>query len=167
MTQEEVNELYEYMHNKYDYVDGYFINKKNKKIIEGNVCYRASKLCLKLHLRISTRKISIQYNHAIFIYFHKRKVKYLDYLDGNSCNNRIENLIESNMSKLVLTRNQDYENKNGYRGVVLMDGKYYGVCYFKYKKIYSKACGNPKAAHKEYLKLKNKIDNMRLKEKAF
>ena len=158
MTQEDVDLMYDYMHENYEYKDGTFTSKKTGKLLIGNICHKATKLCCKLNIKVNNKKWSIQYNHAVYIYFNKKKAKYLDYKDGNSANNSIDNIIETNMSMLGHALERKYKNKIGLQGVVKMGNKFHGVCYKNYKKIYSKACDTPMEAHFEYLKLKKNIN---------
>ena len=158
IDEERINKLYELLHCRFIYhKDGYFIRKDTGKIVNGCFDPKASTLSYVIHIRNKDEKYKIHYNHAIYLFHHKKKVKYLRCINGNHSDIRIQNLEECSMSDLSHNNRRIYKNKFGLKGVQFMDGKYYGILYKNYKKIYSKACNTPHDAHQAYLKLKNEV----------
>lgn len=104
MTQEEVDLIYDYLHEYCHYKDGELIIKKNtpnKKI--GSTlghfvsCSREGNPYIKVSLPKSlfkdTRERQISLSHCIYIYHYKKKSKYIFFKDDNHANTKIENLI--------------------------------------------------------------------------
>tara|TARA_R110000868_G_scaffold26067_3_gene100941 strand:+ start:40 stop:531 length:492 start_codon:yes stop_codon:yes gene_type:complete len=68
------------------------------------------------------RKLSIDYkttyvHHAIFILHHGYLPKYIDHIDGNSLNNKIENLRVATQSQNLANAKMQKRNTSGYKGV--------------------------------------------------
>lgn len=117
MTEEEVQLIYDYLHQNYEYIDGelFRIRKHNqpsrgarKKL--GSIFYpvKNSRIIIRATLRINDKNYTCPLSHFIWIFHKKEKPKLIKYFDGNPVNNRIENLAiyngrerESNKQKKV------------------------------------------------------------------
>lgn len=72
----------------------------------------------KKYIRLSICKKHIYLHQAIFIYHHGYLPKYIDHVNGNSLDNRIENLREANQSLNIANSILSKANTSGYKGVV-------------------------------------------------
>jgi hypothetical protein len=98
MTQEEVDLIYDYLHENYEYVDGELIRCTSKYGAKKGDRFgflameRNNKIGIKCSIGSGEDKKIFNLSHLIYIYFHKEKPKYIDFLDGNFANTKIENL---------------------------------------------------------------------------
>jgi hypothetical protein len=91
MTEEELQELYDYLHENYEYKEGELINKKNNKILGYfYVCERGARFIG--NIKIKNKRYTKLISHFIWIYHKKSYPKYVGFLDGNITNLNIENL---------------------------------------------------------------------------
>jgi hypothetical protein len=101
--QNEIDLIYDYLHEHFEYKEGELIFKKdtrnkNKGEIAGHFvsCFRDGHAYIKMHLPAylsRTKKDGqISLAHAIYIFHHKKKPKYVSFIDGNHVNTKIENL---------------------------------------------------------------------------
>lgn len=68
--------------------------------------------------KMSINKKIIYVHQAIFFYHHGYLPKYIDHIDGNSLNNKIENLREATQSQNLANSNFRKNNTSGFKGVV-------------------------------------------------
>jgi len=71
----------------------------------------------KKYIRLSICKKHIYLHQAIFIYHHGYLPKYIDHINGNSLDNKIENLREANQSLNIANSLLSKSNTSGYKGV--------------------------------------------------
>lgn len=109
MSEEEVQQIYEYLHENYRYEDGELISqitigrtKIGKSI--GSFFIGTGKPNLHTSLTVNKKKYRMPLSHAIYLYHLKVKPRYLLYIDGNIMNTKIENLELSSMKKLTQKR---------------------------------------------------------------
>ncbi len=118
MTQDEVDLIYDYLHENYRYKDGIFIGEdhyKNKKL--NGFCAQSGRMRATLH--INKKDYYVRYSALIWIFHNKEFFYFYDYKDGNSVNNKIENLIPLN------TIEHSYAKRNkskGYREILRKNG---------------------------------------------
>ena len=67
--------------------------------------------------KLSIQRKTFYLHHAIFIFHHGYKPKYLDHIDGDSTNNRIENLRSATQSQNIANSGLSSKNTSGYKGV--------------------------------------------------
>jgi len=72
----------------------------------------------KEYIRISVHRKHIYLHQAIFLYHHGYLPKYIDHINGNSLDNRIENLRETNQSLNTANSLLSKANTSGYKGVI-------------------------------------------------
>ncbi len=156
MTQEEVDLIYNYLHENYEYLGqiGCLINKKSKKVMYGSTTKNINQLRIDSSIRINNRKYSMLYSHLLWIYFYKDKPKLIGYKDNNPSNIKIENLVIGSMSLSIINNDTGRINKHGYRGVCKCQNAYYGRLFLNKKFIWSRAYKTPEEAHQAYLDLK-------------
>jgi len=158
MNQDEVDLIYNYLHENYEYRDGELIRKKT--VSGSNVGDRAGTISLERGKRIvinvsigsGKNKRVISLAHMIYIFHHKIKAKYINYLDGNYANTKIENLEEVSKSTqlLIVLDGRGYiplKDKNG-------ETRYHCQINIKNETISLGVFNNPKDARDLYLKAK-------------
>jgi hypothetical protein len=72
----------------------------------------------KKYQRTSIKGKSIYCHQAIFLYHHGYIPKYIDHINGNTFDNRIENLRETNQSLNTANSKLSKANTTGYKGVI-------------------------------------------------
>jgi hypothetical protein len=132
MTQEEVDLIYDYLHENYEYVDGELISTKTRMgSTKGDLfgcLYHATgggRPHLRGRINLNNKSYFFNVNRFVYIYHHKIHCTHLRHLDDNPFNNRIENIA------LAISRTEFYNDspqKNnclGVRGVSFdSTGKY-------------------------------------------
>lgn len=142
MTQEEVNLIYEYLREHYEYVDGELIAKKQtkgKRIGEklGHFNTSSDYPAMKASININNKNYTSPLSSFIYLYFKKTWEPNLELIDGNVTNTRIDNLkIKIRTCSASLKRiNKGFlkENRNGrvvYRCLVSLGGKKISLGYY-------------------------------------
>lgn len=101
MTDDEVELIYEYLHDNYTYNNGELIRTKE---IHGSQigrslgtfrCYPDGNATIVARFNIDKKKYSKSLFYLIWLYHYKEMPRYIQHLDGNKTNNKIENLIKS------------------------------------------------------------------------
>lgn len=104
------------------------------------------------------------YNHRIVWFLHNKKMpKYLDHIDGNRLNNKIDNLRECNLTQNACNSLKRKDNTSGYKGVnwfkpqnkwrarINMYGKEYHFGYFdSIEKAIDVVTNGRKKIHQEF-----------------
>ena len=67
--------------------------------------------------KLSVLSKTVYIHHAIFILHHGHLPKYIDHIDGNSLNNKIENLRAATQSQNMANSKKKNTNTSGYKGV--------------------------------------------------
>lgn len=115
MTEEEVQQIYDYLHEYYRYEDGELIcikgikAKKQKKVLGWFVHHDNGLAYTHSEIVINKKRISKPLSHFVFIYHHKKIPKFIKHNDGNPMNCKIENLSEietPSMKKLFAHKNK-------------------------------------------------------------
>lgn len=102
LTQDHVKSLFEYR-------DGQLYRKSNGKV---SAC-KHSDGYLRSHINYK-----VYYNHRlIFLFHHGYMPKYIDHIDGNPANNKIENLRDVTNGQNQQNRKVNENNKSGYKNV--------------------------------------------------
>ena len=85
----------------------------------GSVCGWENKVSRgKKYIRMNVLGKQIYLHQAIFLYCNGYLPKYIDHVNGNSLDNRIENLREANQSLNTANSVLSKANTSGYKGVV-------------------------------------------------
>jgi hypothetical protein len=67
--------------------------------------------------KMSFGRKTVYVHHAIFLYHHGYLPKYIDHIDNNSLNNKIENLRPATQSQNISNSRIRSNNTSGYKGV--------------------------------------------------
>lgn len=100
MTQEEVNLIYDYLHENYEYRNGELFSKRKNRVI-GHIS-EDGRMSFTLNKKILGRVILISIAKCVFIYHFKKYPKYIEHINKNPMDNKIENLIETSTRKTTL-----------------------------------------------------------------
>ena len=119
MTQEEVDLIYEYLHENYEYRGGELVMKAQRRAYKNKsigtfVLPQQGKGYAKIMttLYIKNKAYNSTLAHFIWIYHYKKKPLFLIYIDKNRANNRIENLKSVNRQE---ASSQSMNDCNGYK----------------------------------------------------
>lgn len=109
MTEEEVQQIYDYLHENYRYEDGNLISKITNGRTRigrsvGSFFIGAGNPSLHTSFTLNKKLYRMPLSHGVYLYHFKVKPTYLLYLDGNIMNTRIENLKLSTMKELTQKR---------------------------------------------------------------
>ncbi len=116
MTQDEVDLIYDYLHENYEYKDGLFLHIDKRTFLNG-FCMQSGKMRATLH--INKKDYYLRYASLIWIYHKKETFYSFEFIDGNPTNNRIENLTPLTPIKFSFQRRK---KSKGFRAVVLKNG---------------------------------------------
>lgn len=136
MTEEEVNLIYEYLHENYEYRDGELISKKTNRPI-GTICVQNNSIYLYWQIRIKNKATSFLVKSLIYIFHYKKYNRFFDFKDKNPMNLRIENLIPIDSRRRVgrgVTK-----SKNAFRVTICINRKTLYIASFYDEKIAEKA----------------------------
>jgi len=78
----------------------------------------------KKYKKINIKNKTYYLHQVIFFYHYGYIPKYIDHADGNSLNNKIENLREATQSQNVHNATKRTTNKSGYKGVCFVKNKW-------------------------------------------
>jgi hypothetical protein len=139
MTEEEVQQIYDYLHENYRYKNGELMTikrMKGKNIDEKIGCLHTSatgKTKINCTINIHGKTFFMGLGQLIWIYFNKEYIKILGYKDNNYINNNIDNLYKSSYYEKNAKSYNDCRiykgEKKGYQVRLSLNGKsiYLGV----------------------------------------
>lgn len=130
MTQDEVDQIYDYLHENYEYRDGELIRKTSKQNntigeIRGFIGKRDNNYCMQTSINVNGKKFRASLKKLIYLFHMKCYPQFLINIDGNVANNKIENLKEISKYESELPKLINYKDKSKV-----------GSCYCKDKKKY-------------------------------
>ena len=161
MTQEEVDLIYNYLHEHYEYADGELIRIKSIHGMQDGHKLGSFRVMPTGHgyllgtIRINSKKYNKQLAQFIYLFVNKKFPEKIKYLDGNITNTKIENIIGINLinakdikeKKIKKLPTGVRKQQNHFRVDIRLNGirKYLG--YFN----------TPELAHQAYLKAKQEL----------
>jgi hypothetical protein len=160
MTEAEVELIYEYLHENYEYRDGELIAKHDVKYSKrkgqriGAFDDVNGTACLKVCLKIKSHHFYISLAQAIYLFHKKIFAPHLLQLDRNRMNTRFENLKPSCLSEIRFHNISNRNTETGFPNVRASKGKFIGRFAYKNKRYSTKAFDTPEEAHAAYLKAK-------------
>lgn len=106
----------EYLNELFSYSDGKLLNKKTRggRLINSEAGYFDKK---SNYYRLKINKKSYLLHRIIFLIHHNYLPDYVDHIDGNTKNNKIENLREATHSENLCNQKMPSHNKSGIKGV--------------------------------------------------
>ena len=107
--------------------------------------------------KININKKTYYLHQIIFLYHYGYIPKYIDHADGNSLNNKIENLREATQSQNIHNSSKRTTNKSGYKGVCFVNNKWRSAIMVDGKNIYLGAYENIEDAALAYKNGANKF----------
>jgi hypothetical protein len=109
ITQELVKELFEYR-------DGelYWKVSNSNRVKNGD---KAGSFDSRCYRQTRINRVRLLNHRIIFLMFHGYLPKIIDHIDGNSLNNRIENLRECTMIENLYNQKLSIKNTSGYKNV--------------------------------------------------
>jgi len=115
ITQELVNSIFEYR-------DGnlYFKKSISLKAREGK---KAGGVTAHGYCSVGFYKTTAYVHRIIFLMHHGYIPEFIDHIDGNTLNNKIENLRPATKSTNGMNRGKQKNNTSGYKGVYFSNGR--------------------------------------------
>lgn len=143
MTQDEVDLIYDYLHENYEYRDGELICKKDgrgwekgRRLGDLNYGHSVEKPFIGTTITVQGKKYCRRLHTLIYIYHYKCIPKYIKHLNSNPMDNRIENLKSVEKSEF-LTKDYYKNQPQGYYVLKTKGGdKYIVSAEHKTKKIH-------------------------------
>lgn len=119
ITQQQVKELF-------DYKDGELYWKKPLKTAQCNytVGDKAGKKHSAGYIQVCLKRKLYLAHRLIFLWHHGYLPKVIDHIDGNKCNNRIENIREVTSSQNGFNCKLSAKNLSGYKNVYRLNNKW-------------------------------------------
>lgn len=112
----------EILHNFFDYADGQLFWKKSKaKAKAGNPVGWVEK---NGYVATNLNGTRYRVHRLIFMFFNNYCPEFIDHIDGNKKNNKIENLRPANKFENACNRKASKKNKLNVKGVCVERGKY-------------------------------------------
>lgn len=114
MTQDEVDLIYDYLHENYQYKEGQLISIKTSRgrvpigTSIGSFNYKKNygQPVISCSITVNNKRYSMQLKHLIYIFHYKTKPRNILLIDGNPTNCNIENLkAVNNISNFIMQKN--------------------------------------------------------------
>jgi len=105
----------ELLHQIFDYRDGHLFWKIAKPKVAKNS--RAGSAFTNKYIQVKLNQKRYYIHRLIYLYHHGILPQYIDHIDGNSANNKIENLRPATQSQNLGNSKQKNNNTSGYKGV--------------------------------------------------
>lgn len=147
MTQEEVDLIYEYLHENYEYRDGELIRKTKAKYGSkigdslGCFVFHGKFTAIRTSLTINDKQFISTLSKLIWIYHKKKYSEKIIFLDDNPLNSKIENLKSISNSKYNSLKHKDSNGfvkiRNKFYSVIKIHGKNVGLGTYENKNIAS------------------------------
>ena len=135
---------------RFDYQDGKLFYKKSEGCMKQGT--EVWTVCKGGYLKTLIKRKPSRLHRIIFMMHHGYLPEFLDHIDGNPANNRIENLRPATASQNNLNRGKHTRNTSGYKGVtwVATVGRYSARIAIGQKRLFLGYFDNSKEAHEAY-----------------
>ena len=148
---------------RFEYRDGKLFYKKTEGCMPKGS--EVGTVCKGGYLKTLIKRKPYRLHRIIFMMHHGYLPEFLDHIDGNPANNRIENLRPATASENNLNRGKHKRNTSGYKGVTWVSTH---NCYsvriaIGNKRLFLGYFDDPKEAHKAYCEFaqKNQLQYVR------
>ena len=125
----------EYLHQIFEYKDGNLYSKKKRIHVEINS--PCGYFCIKRkYQKIKIKNKTLLLHRVIFLFHHGYLPDFIDHIDGNCLNNKIENLRPATKAENCRNRSISSTNTSGFKGVswCKVRNKWNAYCTVNYKK---------------------------------
>lgn len=112
----------ETLRNFFDYVDGQLIWKKTRSMAKAG--FPAGWIEKNGYVSTNLNGTRYRVHRLIFMFFNGYCPEFIDHIDGNKINNRIENLRSATSYENSCNRKANKKNKLNVKGVCMERGKY-------------------------------------------
>jgi hypothetical protein len=160
-------DMIEYLRNNFKYNDGFLYRTTS---LGGEPVGNRAGWCTvcngKPYWKLSVNKKTTYLHHAIFLFHHGYIPTRIDHVDGNTSNNKIENLRAATQSQNMGNSKMKSTNTSGYKGVsfrkdtnkwnasIMVNGKHISLGSYENKEDAAKAYSIGAKQHfKEFAKL--------------
>lgn len=124
MTEAEVELIYNYLHENYEYRDGELIRKKwlsgtsklNKSVGTLSIPNNSGRLVSRISFVINAKRKCMNLDRAIYLYHHRYIPFAINHIDDNPTNNKIENLQKTSSKTLNNKNIKNWSGVKTYRG---------------------------------------------------
>ncbi len=115
MRQEDVELIYDYLHENYEYRDGELIRKNGEKL--GNISCKENSVIFRTSLWIDGQAKHFLMKRLMYLYFYKKYPDFVKCIDGNDFNLEKNNLLETTIQlrKKSSFSKAKYKNKDIYK----------------------------------------------------
>jgi hypothetical protein len=136
--------------NRFEYIDGKLFYKKSEGCMKQGA--EVGTVCKGGYLKTLINRKPFRLHRIIFMMHHGYLPEFIDHIDGNPANNRIENLRPATASQNNLNRGKHKRNTSGYKGVtwVATAGRYSARIAIGQKRLFLGYFDDPKEAHQAY-----------------
>ena len=166
MTQDEVDIIYEYLHENYEYKDGCLISikdirhSKRKGDVLGSFFHQGTGGSPKIRAQIRTNGKQYRWpvSYFIWLYHYKEKPTYIHHLNLNPIDNRIENLAKTSLTQL---QSMCRGKRKGYKEKANKDGttSYRVTLDYNYKKLNIGSFKDKEIAREIYCKARDFLES--------
>jgi hypothetical protein len=135
---------------RFEYIDGKLFYKKSEGCMKQGT--EVGTVCKGGYLKTLINRKPYRLHRIIFMMHHGYLPEFIDHIDGDPANNRIENLRPATASQNNLNRGKHKRNTSGYKGVtwVATVGRYSARIAIGEKRLFLGYFDDPKEAHQAY-----------------
>lgn len=158
VQEQEVKELYDKFHQRFEYRDGKLFSKENWHRLQRKGQEVGSvNNCGYLKVCVDSKNYLV--HRIIYLMHHGKLPELLDHIDRNKLNNNIENLREADKELNSWNRDKQSNNTSGFRGVSWNKnaGKWHAYIKIKGKRKHLGLFSTPEEASEAYVKAKADI----------
>lgn len=136
--------------NRFEYRDGKLFYRRSVGSIKAGA--EAGSTNRDGYRRVLINRKAFAIHRLIFIMHHGTCPQFLDHIDNDQSNNRIENLRPATSSENNLNRGKHCRNTSGYKGVTWVESckKYSSRLAINHKRLFLGYFDDPKEAHEAY-----------------
>lgn len=147
LTQEIVKEYFDY------HQDGYLVWKKlHPRAYSTKIGDKAGSSMHYGHKRLEFFSKNYWLHKLIYLYHFNQNPKFIDHIDNNPLNNKIENLRPCDLAQNAWNRKMPSTNTTGFKGVTKKKNRFCARINCRNKRIHLGYFDTPEEAHEAYKK---------------